>query len=334
MAKPELRIGVVYDFRNPLDSGTTHSALYGAILDQVQWLDGLGLDLVWFTEHHFVEDGYLPSWIPVASAMASRTRHVRFSCDVCLLPFNHPIRLAENLAVLDNISNGRVEVGIGMGYAPHEFRGFGLPSSRCVSLTDEGLAVLRRAFAGDAFSFEGKRYTFQNVKITPGYVQSGGPPLWVAAMAEAGAERAARFSANLLPQGPRARSLDHWIAQVRAKGGDPDMFRVGIIRSCLLTDDPERDWAVVRTAERRRMQVYNRYRAEAGGHGGVAGITEAIRIPQTWVVGNVEHCVAELTRFIREYGFTNIVTWGVPRACAPSRWRRAWSGSRARWRRG
>jgi len=317
MAKPELRIGVVYDFRKPLDSGMTHSALYGAILDQVQWLDGLGLDLVWFTEHHFVEDGYLPSWIPVASAMASRTRHVRFSCDVCLLPFNHPIRLAEDLAVLDNISNGRVEVGIGMGYAPHEFRGFGLPISRRVSLTDEGLAVLRRAFAGDAFSFEGKRYTFQNVKITPGYVQSGGPPLWVAAMAEAGAERAARFSANLLPQGPRARSLDHWSAQLRAKGGDPDMFRVGIIRSCLVTDDPERDWAVVRTAERRRMEVYNRFRAEAGGHGGVAGITEAIRIPQTWVVGNVEHCVAELTRFIREYGFTDIVTWGVPPGMRP-----------------
>jgi alkanesulfonate monooxygenase SsuD/methylene tetrahydromethanopterin reductase-like flavin-dependent oxidoreductase (luciferase family) len=173
--------------------------LYGAILDQVQWLDGLGLDLVWFTEHHFVEDGCLPSWIPVASAMTSRTRCVRFSCDICLLPFNHPIRLAEDLAVLDNISNGRVEVGIGMGNAPHEFRGYGLPVSRRVSLTDEGLAVLRRAFAGDAFSFEGKRYTFQNVKITPGYVQSGGPPLWVAAMAEPGAERAARFRANLLP---------------------------------------------------------------------------------------------------------------------------------------
>src|SRR6516165_872415 len=158
MAKPELRIGVVYDFRNPLDSGTTHSALYGAILDQVQWLDGL--DLVWFTEHHFVEDGYLPSWIPVASAMASRTRHVRFSCDVCLLPFNHPIRLAEDLAVLDNISNGRVEIGVGLGYAVHEFRGFGLPVSHRLSYTDEGLEVLTRAFTGERFSFHGKHYRF------------------------------------------------------------------------------------------------------------------------------------------------------------------------------
>jgi alkanesulfonate monooxygenase SsuD/methylene tetrahydromethanopterin reductase-like flavin-dependent oxidoreductase (luciferase family) len=94
MGKP-LRLGVAYDFRNPVESGLSHQHLYAAIMEQVAWLDGLGLDLVWFTEHHFVEDGYLPSWIPVAAAMAARTRRVRFSCDVCLLPFNHPIRLAE-----------------------------------------------------------------------------------------------------------------------------------------------------------------------------------------------------------------------------------------------
>ena len=86
-----------------------------------------GLDLAWFTEHHFVDDGYLPSWIPVAGAMAARTKRIRFNTDICLLPFNHPVRLAEDLAVLDNLSNGRIELGCGMGYAPHEFRGFGLP---------------------------------------------------------------------------------------------------------------------------------------------------------------------------------------------------------------
>jgi alkanesulfonate monooxygenase SsuD/methylene tetrahydromethanopterin reductase-like flavin-dependent oxidoreductase (luciferase family) len=316
MAK-SLRLGVAYDFRNPPESGLSHPELYAAILEQVAWLDGLGLDLVWFTEHHFVEDGYLPSWIPVAAAMASRTKHVRFSCDVCLLPFNHPLRLAEDLAVLDNISAGRVEIGVGMGYAPHEFRGFGLPVPRRVSLTDEGIAVLRRAFTGETFSFEGKRYGFQDVKITPGYVQPGGPPLWVAAMSQPGALRAAKFGANLLPQGPRAQSLDPWLAQVKADGRETSDFRIGIIRSCLVTDDRERDWGAVRTAERRRMAVYDRFRQEAGGHGGVAGITEAERIPQTWVVGNVDHCVAELTAFIEQYGFTDIVTWSVPPGLRP-----------------
>jgi len=87
MADQPLRLGVVYDFRNPPDSGIATPALYAEIIDQVTWLDGLGLDLVWFTEHHFVDDGYLPSWTPMAGAMAARTRRVRFSSDICLLPF-------------------------------------------------------------------------------------------------------------------------------------------------------------------------------------------------------------------------------------------------------
>jgi len=314
---PKLRLGVVYDFRNPPESGMRTQDLYAAIMDQVTWLDGLGLDLVWFTEHHFVDDGYLPSWIPVASAMAAVTRHVRFSCDVCLLPFNHPIRLAEDLAVLDNLSGGRVEMGVGMGYAPHEFKGFGFPVSRRVSLTDEALEVLTRAFTGETFSFHGKRYQFDNVKIKPGYVQPGGPPLWTAAMAEPGAARAARFGTNLLPQGPRGTSLDPWRATLRAQGKDPAAFRVGIIKSCLVTDDRERDWPPVREGERRRMAVYGQFRAAAGGHGGVAGVTEEARIPQTWVVGTVDECVAQLADFIREYGLTDIVTWAVPPGLRP-----------------
>ena len=318
--RPALRFGVVHDFRNTAATGMTNVAMYAALVDQVVWLDGLGLDLVWFTEHHFMDDGYSPSWIPIASAMAARTKHARFSCDVCLLPFNHPIRLAEDLAVLDNLSGGRVELGVGMGYAPHEFRGFGLPVSRRVSLTDEGIAVLKHCFSGEKFSFKGKRYDFQDVKITPGYVQPGGPPLWVAAMSEAGAQRCARFDLNLLPQGPRLTVLDPWRAELAATGRNPDKYRVGIIRSCFVTDDRERDWPRVRDAERYRAATYQRFQQDIGGGagaGGVRGNTEEGRIPQTWIVGDVDHCVRELTAFIREYDITDVVTWAVPPGLTP-----------------
>src|SRR5438132_13625654 len=221
-----LRLGVVYDFRNPPDSGIATERLYAEILDQVAWLDGLGLDLVWFTEHHFVDDGYLPSWTPVAGGMAARTSCVRFSSVICLLPFANPVRLAEDLAVLDNLSGGRVELGVGMGYAPHEFRGFGIPLPQRLSRMEEGLEVLRRCFTGERFSFHGKRYDFDDVVIRPRYVQPGGPPLWIAALSASGAARAARF--------------------------DPSERRVGIIRSCFVTDDPERDWPPVRAAEKYR----------------------------------------------------------------------------------
>lgn len=314
--RPPLRIGTVYDFRNTAESGLDMPRLYAAIIEQITWLDQLGLDLVWFTEHHFLDDGYLPSWTPIAGAIAARTRHVRVSTDVCLLPFNHPIRLAEDLAVLDNLSGGRVELGVGMGYAPHEFSGFGLPVSRRVSLTDEAIEVLRRCFRGERFSFQGKRYSFNDVVIRPGYVQPGGPPLWVAAMSDAGAQRAARFDCHLLPQGARAAVLDPWRETLSKSGRDPQTYRVGIIRSCLVTDDPDRDWPRVRAAERYRVQIYRSFTPGTGA-GGVAGNTDEVRIPQTWVVGDVEHCVAQLSAFIREYGITDLVTWAVPPGLRP-----------------
>ena len=306
MASHALRVGVVYDCRNPPDSGIETSRLYGEILDQVEWLDRLGLDLVWFTEHHFIDDGYLPSWTPVAGAMAARTRRVRFSSDICLLPFSHPLRLAEDLAVLDNLSGGRVEIGVGMGYAPHEFRGFGIPLPQRVSRTEEGLEVLRRCFAGERFSFHGTRYHFDDVVIRPGYVQPGGPPLWVAAMSLGGAQRAARFDCHLLPQGPRDQVLDPWREALRSTGRDPGTYRVGIIRSCFVTNDPERDWPAVRAAERYRGQLYSRFFAETGQPR--SWYRDESRIPQTWVAGDVSHGVAELSAFIAEHGITDLVT--------------------------
>ena len=304
----QLRIGVCYDFRNPPDSGVSDQILYGEILEQVVWLDQMGADLVWFTEHHFVDDGYLPSWIPVAGAMASITKHVRFGTDICLMPFNHPLRLAEDLAVLDNLSGGRVEVGLGMGYAPHEFKGFGFPVSRRVSLMEEGIEVLQKCFSGERFSYQGKRYQFEDVVITPGYVQDGGPPLWVAAMSKAGALRAAKYDTNFLPQGLKAKSFDPWVEKLKDTDRDPRDYRVGIIRSILVTEDRDKDWRAVRAAERYRMALYQRFFEESGEGFGERGEP----VPQTWIVGDVEECVVELVKFIKDFGITDIVSMALP----------------------
>ena len=251
------------------------------------WLDGLGLDLVWFTEHHFVDDGYLPSWTPVAGAMAARTRRVRFSSDICLLPFNHPVRLAEDLAVLDNLSGGRIEIGVGMGYAPHEFRGFGIPMPQRVSRTEEGLEVLRRCFTGERFSFHGKRYHFDDVRHPPGYVQPGGPPLWVAAMSAGGRRCARRGStATSCRRGRAIEVLEPWRRRWPRRAAIPAAYRVGIIRGCLVTDDRERDWPPVRAAERYRVAALHPLLRR--GRPLTAVERRRPRIPQTWVVGDVD----------------------------------------------
>jgi alkanesulfonate monooxygenase SsuD/methylene tetrahydromethanopterin reductase-like flavin-dependent oxidoreductase (luciferase family) len=305
---PPLRFGIAHDFRNPPGSGITDATVYGEVLDQVVLAEQLGFDLCWFTEHHFVEDGYLPAWIPVAGAVLGRTSTMRVSTDIALLPFYHPIRLAEDLAVLDNLSGGRVEMGVGMGYAPHEFAAFGIPVSRRVSLTEEGLDVLRLAWSGEAFSYHGKRHRFEDLRVTPAPVQPGGPPLWMAAMTEAGARRAARYGTHFLPQGNRGDTLDVYRAEVP----DPAARRVGVIRSWLVTDDPERDWPPVREAERYRMSTYARFFAEAKTSFSLGGDGRGGGIPQTWVVGDAGHVTAELASFVEAFGITDLITWGAP----------------------
>jgi len=118
------------------------------------------------------------------------------------------------------------------------------------------------------------------------------------------------------------RALDPWPAALKWAGRDPANYGVGIIRSCLVTDDVEREFASIRVAERRRMALYERFRAESGGHGGVPGITQEQRIPQGWIVGTLDECVAKTAAFIREYGLTDIVTWAVPPGLRPDQMNR------------
>jgi alkanesulfonate monooxygenase SsuD/methylene tetrahydromethanopterin reductase-like flavin-dependent oxidoreductase (luciferase family) len=294
--------------------------VYAETFEQIALAEQWGLELCWFTEHHFIDDGYLPNFVPVAGAAAARTSRMRFSTDICLLPFRHPVRLAEDLAILDNISDGRMELGAGMGYVAHEFAGFGIPRSRRVSLTEETLEILRLAWSGESFTFEGKRWSFRDLRVTPDPVQAGGPPLWVAATSRAGALRAARFDTHLLPQGARADVLDPWQAELRAGGRDPANHRVGIIRGVFVTDDVERDWPPVEAAERYRRHVYVGLIKAAGDNMGRApGPRQPIPLnPLEWTVGDVEHCVAELTRFMADHGVTDLVTWGGPPGLPPS----------------
>ena len=304
----------MYDCRHVPGGDMTMTDVYAATIEQAVLADELGFDHVWFTEHHFLEDGYLPAFQPLAGAIAARTKQIRISNDIALLPLYHPIRLAEELAVLDQISNGRMEFGIGMGYVPKEFDAFGVPLRNRVSMTDEAIEILRLAWGEGPFSFKGKRYNLSNIDVHPKPVQPGGPPLWIAAMKEPGALRAARFGTNLLPQGRREEVLDPWRDAVNAKGEDPDDYRVGIIRSVYVTDDRERDWPKIREAERFRMGVYGSFMAETPDE---YGWGSSDGIPQNVIVGDATQVTQEISEFINTYGITDIATSGLPPGIEP-----------------
>jgi alkanesulfonate monooxygenase SsuD/methylene tetrahydromethanopterin reductase-like flavin-dependent oxidoreductase (luciferase family) len=136
-------------------------------------------------------------------------------------------------------------------------------------------------------------------------------------MSENAARRAARFDTNLLPQGAPEQVLEPWRDELRASGRDPADYRVGIIRSVFVTDDRERDWPPIREAERYRAGIYARFFAETPDRLSAFDPGQE-SIPQGWIVGDEDHCVAELVAFIRRYGLTDVVTWGAPPGLSPS----------------
>ena len=162
--------GIRFDFRNPAFAGTTPAERYAAALDMAEWADDLGCVSIAVSEHHGSPDGYLPSPLPMLAAMAARTTNVRFMVAALIAPFHDPLRLAEDLIVLDHLSAGRVDVVVAGGYVREEFAMFGVPMSERGARVTETVATLKAAFTGEPFEFRGR-----TVHVTPAPYRPGGP---------------------------------------------------------------------------------------------------------------------------------------------------------------
>lgn len=188
-----LRFGLVYDFRNPAQWEKPWPEVYAALLDQIAFAERLGFDSIWLTEHHLAGDGYAPSPVPLMAAIAARTTRVEISTDIMILPLYHPVRLAEDLATIDILSDGRVMAGFGMGYRDAEYELFGQARRQRVRRTEEGIEVLRRSWADGPANFEGRFFQLRDANVMPNRSsgpirpsgsalpptrQPGGPPDW------------------------------------------------------------------------------------------------------------------------------------------------------------
>jgi probable F420-dependent oxidoreductase len=164
------------------------------VIAEAQLAESVGFDSCFFGEHHQDKDGFLPSPLIVATAVAARTRTLRVGTSVILLPLHHPVRLAEDVITLDLVSKGRLVVGVGIGYQPADFDAYAVPMDERLARFEESFEILRLAFAGESFSFRGKHYAFDDVRITPRPYQTSGPPLWIGASVPAAARRAGRIA--------------------------------------------------------------------------------------------------------------------------------------------
>ena len=149
-------VGVRYDLRVPPFARATHAEQYAACLEQCAWADTRGINFVVLSEHHGVDDGYLPAPLTLAAAIAGRTRRLRLHIAALLVPLHDPIRLAEQIAVLDLISAGRVAFVAGLGYRQEELAMAGVAASERGRLLEEYVGVLRQAWTGEPFEWRGR----------------------------------------------------------------------------------------------------------------------------------------------------------------------------------
>ena len=138
-----MNVGLLFPFRNPPKWRKPFTQFYAEQLRQAQLAEELGYDTIWLTEHHFAEDGYSPSLLPIAGALAAMTTRIRIGTFLLLLPLHNAVRVGEDAATVDVLTNGRFDLGLGQGYTPSEFEGYGIPRKERASLLEEGIEVIK-----------------------------------------------------------------------------------------------------------------------------------------------------------------------------------------------
>jgi alkanesulfonate monooxygenase SsuD/methylene tetrahydromethanopterin reductase-like flavin-dependent oxidoreductase (luciferase family) len=231
-----LSIALRYDLRVPPFAATTHAAQYAACLDQCAFADDHGLDFVVLSEHHGVNDGYLPAPVTLAAAVAGRTRKILINIAAILVPLHDPVRLAEELAVAQLASGGRVGFVAGVGYRREEFEMAGVDPKTRGRLLEEYVDVMRQAWTGEPFEWRGR-----TIRVTP--KPETPPMILIGGSTAIAARRAARLRAGFFPAIGDPELARLYEAECARVGFDAGFVMLpsgpGFVH---VSEDPERDW--------------------------------------------------------------------------------------------
>jgi alkanesulfonate monooxygenase SsuD/methylene tetrahydromethanopterin reductase-like flavin-dependent oxidoreductase (luciferase family) len=303
-----VKLGYQFDFRNPPGSGRSFAELYGAMFRQAERAEALGFDSLWLTEHHFTDDGYLPAMIPMAAALAARTTRMTIGTFVLLAPFHHPVKLAEDAAVTDVISNGRLRLGLGLGYRQEEFDGFGVAKSERLGRTLETIEIMRRAWTGERFDFAGKYFNFRGVKVLPRPVSQPHPEILWGAAAHKAIERAARLDLGFASVGGR-HEIAIYHAALQALGKDPALYSVVSTRVVHFAPTEAQAWEEVGPALMYQAEHYARWIAAGYGRDPdkVFIRPDPERLKRTALLGPVDAVRRRIEQIINETPLTELI---------------------------
>ncbi|MEZ5167513.1 MAG: LLM class flavin-dependent oxidoreductase [Acidimicrobiales bacterium] len=232
-----------FDFRLGPQSGASMADLYATSLEMIEWGEANGAMLALFSEHHSSADGYLPSPLVMAAAAAARTSTLPLNIGALLALMYDPVKLAEDMSVLDHLSRGRLSYTIGLGYRDAEYAMFGVDPATRGNRMEEHLDVLRRALRGERFEWQGRA-----IELTPAPFTPGGPTMTYGGGTPAAARRAGRLGMMFVPQHSDPALAAAYDEAAVAAGNPPGLCMApgaGSPTTLFVADDPDEAWAEI-----------------------------------------------------------------------------------------
>jgi len=297
-----LKIGFI-----PIEGGH----YYREALEEVTRAEELGFDSVWMEEHHSVADHYWPSPLTVLAGFATRTSRVMLGTDIAVAPFHHPVRLAEDVAMLDVMSGGRFTLGIAIGYKPDEFALYGVDLEKRGARFEEQLAIMKALWAGERVDFRGTYYRVEG-RLEPLPVTRPHPPLWIGGWGDLTLRRAATLADNWIP-GPTAdlarlvAGKRQFLEHRRAAGRTQPVTEWPLTRDVIVADT---DRKARELAEEHIMVAYRREYAGGWRHPFIdASIATDLDklMEDRFLIGGPDQVIPRIRRFVEVYGMTHLI---------------------------
>ncbi|MDO8616840.1 MAG: LLM class flavin-dependent oxidoreductase [Dehalococcoidia bacterium] len=323
-----MKFGMLHLFENPMDR--TEKEIVDEQFDIMVRAEEYGFDSVWPAEHHFSEYGYCASPAVTLAAVAARTKRIRLGTGVVVLPLNHPVRVAEDFAIVDLMSDGRVDLGVGRGYQPHEFQGYGVDQTRSRDMFHESVEIIQKAWTEERFSFDGEFYKVHDLSVRPKPLQKPHPPIWMASLSPETFQLCGRYGFNLMcapvfgfDVNRGAAQIDEYREALREHGRDPAQHEIAALTMTYVADSSQQALDDFRDPVMWYYHTFAKYIAPPPGQAPVKGYEMYTRARDflqmaTWdaivqggavIAGSPDQVVDRIGRVSEICGFTHYLGW-------------------------
>jgi len=307
---PRIKFGI-FPCTEDWPDGKEMVRVYEEIVAEAKLAEAVGFDSCMITEHHQQPDGYFPNPLMVATGIARETTTLKVGTCVALAPLYHPVRLAEDTALLDVISNGRLQLGLGAGYVDADLNAFGVDMSQRGVLFDDTVRFIKQAWTESDVTFKGEHYTFENINVTPKPVQKPRPEIWCAAWTPQGLRRAGRIGDRWITDVINTLTTFNMFADIYRNSANENgqTPAITVLRECWVA--PSTDQAIAEYGE--YVMTSHRFYYEVGGYNeqvdpwlkdlkSADEFTLEKVATDRFIMGSPEDCITQIEKWNRELG--------------------------------